>query len=268
MDIKRSSLQYSFHITVVQWYIPRFLLLLDLATRITLAELTLDTDNNTITFCYRWNDIKGYQASPLTHTTDQHTSFNHNRQATRSSLKKQNFQTMYSRSTLLAVLAIFTLFLSTSYAAKVPAEAEGTEIKEVKKGDSKSDRSLKVSDRAAADAMDIGTSEKVPGSTYKGALILCEGPTPISQFFTTRTSSVFLYPVWSTGCVSRYVLGNGKINHAQLWGGQFTGLDYFYERIITCTTGRVCLQARQGVYTRTLYCCLPTWEAHVVTFGI
>lgn len=76
---------------------------------------------------------------------------------------------------------------------------------------------------------------------YKGDLILCEGPIPISEFFTTETSSVFLYPVWSSGFTARNVFGNGKTNHAQLWNRGFSGMEYFLDSIIGCRLSGRCI---------------------------
>lgn len=178
---------------------------------------------------------------------------------------------MSSRSSILAILVISILFLNSLSAAAsdIPVDDEGTEVTEVKQGASTGDRILAVSEKTIAEGLDIGTSGKPVGTPYKGALILCEGPTPISKFFTTRTSSVFLFPIWSSTCTRKNVIGNGQLNHAKLWNGGFTGMDYFLERLITCpVSGKVCLQAQQGSVKKILYCCQAGWEAHVITFGI
>lgn len=177
---------------------------------------------------------------------------------------------MYSHSAFFAFIAILLLFVTISCAAKpdIPVENDDTEIKDVKKGDSSSGRMLDVSFKEAK-GMDVATSGKQPGSTYKGALIICEGPTPTSKCFYTRVRSIFIFPVWSRTCKATLVLGNGSVNHAHLWNGGFTGMDYFYERLITCPPGgKACILARQGTLKKILYCCPAGWEAHVVTWGI
>lgn len=118
-------------------------------------------------------------------------------------------------------------------------------------------------------------SERQLGSYYQGIMIICEGPTPEARLFVSPSSCV-LYSTTSTpNCSSNYVYGrNGTfgstyLDHSDIWGGKFTGMDYFYERHYNCGSGQVHIRRKvsSGPY-RTVFSCAKYYEAHVIYFKI